>query len=102
MVRRRGAGSGSVGPARNGLTGVGVVRMNRKDILRFRLAAQHLNVRLPPERVTDAAAGGLQDTVPRAALFGLHARSDAAAAGSWEDPALFQTYGPRMAVYLLP
>src|SRR5205814_4276483 len=69
-------------------------------ILAFRLRARHLDRRLPRDRIADAAAGGLQDTVPRAALLGLHARLEGADPGSWEDQALSQTYGPRGAVYI--
>ena len=79
-----------------------ILRLDRERVLGFRLAAQHLNERLPPDRVADAAAGGLQDTIPRAALFGLHARLRDTSPDSWEDPELFQTYGPRMATYVLP
>jgi len=79
-----------------------LLTFDRDQLIGFRLRAQHLDRRLPRTAVADAAAGGLQDTVPRAALFGLHARVQDADPAAWEDPDLVQTYGPRMAVYVIP
>ncbi len=49
-----------------------------------------------------AAYVGLQDSAPRDALLGLHARVAGCEPDSWQDPALIQTYSPRDAVYVLP
>ena len=45
---------------------------------------------------------GLQDTVPRDALLGLHARVEACEPAAWQHPGLIQTYSPRAAVHVLP
>jgi hypothetical protein len=81
---------------------MGALRLGRQQVVAFRSTAQHLDDRLPSNAVAEAAAGGLQDTVPRAALFGLHARLLKVGPDTWEDPSLVQTYGPRGAVYVLP
>src|SRR3954470_10752966 len=81
---------------------MGPLRLDQEQVVAFRSSAQHLDDRLPSHAVAEAAAGGLQDTVPRAALFGLHARLLNVGPDSWEDPSLVQTYGPRGAVYVLP
>jgi Winged helix DNA-binding domain len=67
-----------------------------------RLAAHHLSERLPAGSHVEAARFGLQDTAPRDALLGLHARMRACEPDAWQDPRLIQTYSPRAAVYLLP
>jgi hypothetical protein len=68
----------------------------------FRLAAHHLSLRLPAGSHVEAARFGLQDTAPRDALLGMHARIESCEPDAWEDPRLIQTYSPRAAVYLLP
>lgn len=57
---------------------------------------------MPVGSYVQAARFGLQDTAPRDALVGLHARVDGCEAGAWESPGLIQTYSPRWAVYVLP
>src|SRR3954453_15530390 len=81
---------------------MGALRLGREQVVAFRSIAQHLDDRLPHRAVGEATAGGLQDTVPRAALFGLHARVVDVEPDTWEDPSLVQTYGPRGAVYVVP
>lgn len=67
-----------------------------------RLAAHHLSERLPAGSHVEAARFGLQDSAPRDALLGMHARIESCTPDAWQDPRLTQTYSPRAAVYLLP
>ena len=71
------------------------------QVLRFRARAQRLDHRLAAGALPDAARGGLQDTVPRAALTALHARLEGVAPASWEDPSLWQIRF-RHADYVVP
>jgi hypothetical protein len=57
---------------------------------------------LPAGSHVEAARFGLQDSAPRDALLGMHARIESCAPDAWQDPRLTQTYSPRAAVYLLP
>jgi hypothetical protein len=68
----------------------------------YRLAVNNLSHRLPAGSYVEAAYVGLQDTAPRDALLGLHARVADCEPSAWEDPGLIQTYSPRWAVYVLP
>lgn len=70
--------------------------------LNYRLMVNNLSCRLAAGSYAEAAFAGLQDTAPRDALLGLHARVAACEPSAWEDPRLIQTYSPRRAVYLLP
>lgn len=70
--------------------------------MRYRLAVNHLSGRLPAGSYVDAAYAGLQDTAPRDALLGLHARVADCEPAAWEHQDLIQTYSPRRAVYVLP
>lgn len=70
--------------------------------MHYRLAVNNLSRRLPARSYVAAAYVGLQDTAPRDALLGLHARVEACEPAAWEHPGLIQTYSPRMAVYVLP
>lgn len=74
----------------------------RADVLAHRLAAQHLDRRLPASARADAAVCGLQDGAPRSAVLSLHARVEGVAADAWEDPAFVQVWGPRGAVWVVP
>jgi hypothetical protein len=78
------------------------VRIEPDAILRFRARAQHLVERVAAHELAVAAWGGLQDSAPRSGLLSLHARADGVDPSSWEDPALVQVWGPRMAVYVVP
>jgi hypothetical protein len=62
----------------------------------------HLAERLPADSYVQAARFGLQDTAPRDALIGMHARVGACEPSAWRHPRLIQTYSPRAAVYVLP
>lgn len=62
----------------------------------------NLAERLPAGSYVRAAWVGLQDTAPRDALIGMHARVDSCEPSAWQHPDLIQTYSPRWAVYVLP
>lgn len=68
----------------------------------YRLRANHLVDRLPAGSYQEAAYVGLQDTAPRDAVLGLHARVVGCESSDWEHPSLIQTYSPRAAVFVLP
>ena len=76
--------------------------VSRAQAVNFRLAVNNLSRRLPAGAYAAAAYVGLQDTAPRDALLGLHARVAACEPSAWEQPRLIQTYSPRRAVYVLP
>ena len=76
--------------------------VTREQAIAYRLHVNHLVDRLPAASHAEAAYVGLQDTAPRDALLGLHARMAGCAPADWEHPSLIQTYSPRAAVYVLP
>lgn len=78
------------------------LRVSRAQAVNFRLAVNNLSRRLPAGSYAEAAYVGLQDTAPRDALLGLHARVAECEPSAWEHPRLIQTYSPRAAVYVLP
>ena len=57
---------------------------------------------MTPESLRRAAWAGLQDSMPRAALLSLHARTKGIEPSSWEHPALAQLWGPRYSTYVVP
>lgn len=77
-------------------------RIDREQAVAYRLRVNHLLDRLPAGSYCEAARVGLQDTAPRDALLGLHARIDGCGPDDWAHPSLIQTYSPRQAVYVLP
>jgi hypothetical protein len=79
-----------------------MLRVSQSQAVTYRLAVNHLSRRLPAGSYADAAYAGLQDTAPRDALLGLHARVAACEPSAWEHPRLIQAYSPRRAVYVLP
>jgi hypothetical protein len=79
-----------------------MLRVSWAQAVRYRLAANNLSRRLPAGSYAEAAYVGLQDTAPRDALLGMHARVAACEPSAWEHPLLIQTYSPRSAVYVLP
>jgi hypothetical protein len=81
---------------------LGVLRVSRTQAVNYRLAVNHLSRRLPAGSYVEAAYVGLQDSAPRDALLGMHARVAACEPSAWEHPRLIQTYSPRWAVYVLP
>jgi hypothetical protein len=78
------------------------LRVSRPQAISYRLAVNNLSGRLPAGSYAEAAFAGLQDTAPRDALLGLHARVADCEPSAWEHPLLIQTYSPRRAVYVLP
>jgi hypothetical protein len=78
------------------------LRISREQAVAYRLRVNHLVDRLPAGSYEEAAYVGLQDTAPRDALLGLHARVAGCEPSGWEHPFLVQTYSPRAAVYVLP
>jgi len=79
----------------------GALAVDLAGVLRFRARATRLDGRLAAGSWREAAYGGLQDSAPRAALLGLHARMDGVRPGSWEDPALVQVWF-RRSDYVVP
>jgi Winged helix DNA-binding domain len=79
----------------------GAIRGRAAAALHFRARQTHLDGRLPAGSHRPAAWGGLQDTVPRAALSALHARMQGVGPDAWEDPALVQVWF-RCADYVVP
>jgi len=79
-----------------------MLRVSRAEAVNYRLAVNNLSRRLPAGSYVEAAYVGLQDTAPRDALLGMHARVAGCEPSSWEHPRLIQTYSPRAAVYVLP
>lgn len=51
-----------------------MLRVSQSQAVTYRLAVNRLSRRLPAGSYVDAAYVGLQDTAPRDALLGLHAR----------------------------
>jgi Winged helix DNA-binding domain len=79
-----------------------MLRVCRAQAVNYRLAVNNLSRRLPAGSYVEAAYVGLQDTAPRDALLGMHARVADCEPSAWEHPRLIQTYSPRRAVYVLP
>ena len=80
------------------------LRLTRPQILAYRRHVGALDARLPRGRrsLRRAAWAGLQDSMPRAALFSIHARVEATEPSTWEDPSLVQLWGPRHHAYVVP
>ena len=79
-----------------------MLRVSRAQAVNYRLGVNNLSSRLAAGSHVEAAYAGLQDTAPRDALLGMHARVQACQPSAWQDPRLIQTYSPRAAVYVLP
>lgn len=79
-----------------------MLRVSRIQAVHYRLLANNISTRLPAGSYVAAAHVGLQDTGPRDALLGLHARVEACEPSAWQAPGLIQSYSPRQAVYVLP
>src|SRR5215469_14302497 len=79
-----------------------MLRLSRTQAVNYRLVVNNLSTRLAPGSYVDAAHVGLQDTAPRDALLGMHARVAACEPSAWQDARLIQTYSPRAAVHVLP
>jgi hypothetical protein len=85
----------------DGPAGPRALTVDLAQVRAFRAAATRLDRRLPAGAHREAAHGGLQDTVPRAALSALHARLEGVGPASWEAPALCQVWF-RAADYVVP
>jgi len=79
-----------------------MLSVSRAQAVNYRLAVNNLSARLAAGSYVEAAYAGLQDTAPRDALLGMHARVEACESSAWQDSRLIQTYSPRRAVYVLP
>jgi hypothetical protein len=79
------------------------LELSREQILGFRRETGSLNERLPAsaKSLRLAAWAGLQDSMPRAALFSMHARVKGCGSNFWEHPSLVQLWGPRFNVYVV-
>jgi hypothetical protein len=80
------------------------VPLTREQILGYRRHVSGLNERrnLDADSLREAAWAGLQDSVPKAALFSLNARLQSVDAESWCEPELEQVWGPRYTTYVIP
>jgi hypothetical protein len=81
----------------------GRLDLTRPQILAFRRRVGALDERLPRgnRSLRRAAWGGLQDSMPRAALLSIHARVEGTEPSTWEDPSLVQLWGPRYNAYVV-
>jgi hypothetical protein len=79
------------------------LELSREQILGYRREAGLLNERLPAsaKSLRLAASAGLQDSMPRAALFSMHARIKGCGSNFCEHPSLVQLWGPRFNVYVV-
>jgi len=79
------------------------LKLSRAQILAFRRHGGALDERLPAgdRSLRCAAWAGLTDSMPRAALLGLHARVEGIAPNALDDPTLVQVWGPRYSVYVV-
>jgi hypothetical protein len=79
------------------------LELTRTQILAYRRKVQALDERLRPGAASlrQAAWAGLQDSMPRAALFSIHARVSGTKPSTWEDPSLVQLWGPRFSAYVV-
>jgi hypothetical protein len=77
--------------------------LTRDAILAHRRRVGALDARLPagPAAMRQAAAMGLSDSMPRAAVLSVHARVEGTAPDAWADPAFVQTWGPRFSAYVI-
>lgn len=77
--------------------------LDRGQILAFRRRIGGLDARLPATAASlrQAAWAGLQDSMPRAAVLSLHARTAGMTAASWEHPSLLQVWGPRYSLFVV-
>jgi hypothetical protein len=77
--------------------------LSRDQVLAFRRRVGALDERLPSsvESLRIAAWAGLQDSMPRAALFSIHARVAGTGADALDDPSLAQVWGPRFSLFVV-
>lgn len=79
------------------------LRLTREQILhhRWRVAGLSRRVARSDGSLRRAAAVGLTDSMPRAAVLSLHARVEAIGPEVLDEPALTQIWGPRFSVYVV-
>jgi hypothetical protein len=98
----RGFVTGSSGPVGyRGRVTATRLELTREQLLAYRRAATHLDVRLPAGAASlrKAAQGGLTDSMPRAAVLSVHARVEGTRPDVLDDPALDQVWGLRYSAY---
>lgn len=79
-----------------------MIKVTRDDVVAFRLRASHLDHRLRPGSLAEAASAGLQDSTPRAALMALHARVEGVGPDDWRDESLIQLWHRGEKVFVVP
>jgi hypothetical protein len=79
------------------------LQLTRRQILAHRRKALALDERLlqSPPSLEKAAAAGLQDSMPRAALLSLHARVAGIGPMAWAEPPLIQVWGLRYSAFVI-
>jgi Winged helix DNA-binding domain len=80
-----------------------VLLLSRRQILAHRRRASALDERLPLSQpsLEEAAIGGLQDSMPRAAQLSIHARVSGIGPDAWHEMPLVQVWGPRYSAYVV-
>src|SRR5690606_33678519 len=76
-------GGTAVGSRAGGPVSAARPRIDREQAVAYRLRVNHLLDRLPAGSYCEATRVGLQDTAPRDALLGLHARIDGCGPDDW-------------------
>jgi winged helix DNA-binding protein len=81
----------------------GALDLTRSQILAHRRRVGALDERLPPgaDSLRRAGWAGFPDSMPRAALVGIHARVDGTNPETWKDPSVVQVWGPRFSAYVV-
>ena len=80
-----------------------MLQLSRLQILAHRRKASGLDERLAlsKQSLERAARGGLQDSMPRAALLSIHARVSGIGPDTWQEPPLVQVWGPRYSAFVI-
>ncbi len=80
-----------------------MLALSRSQVLSHRRRAAHLEARLPAGvgSLEMAAFAGLQDSMPRAAVFSAHARVEGVGPFAWEEPPYIQIWGLRFNAYVI-
>lgn len=80
------------------------LRLSRNEILAHRLRVGSLHTRQPrtADELRHAGWAGFRDSMPRAALFSIHARVEGTTPSSLGHPSLAQVWGPGFSVYVVP
>jgi hypothetical protein len=78
------------------------LRVTDEQVLAFRARASHLDARLHAGSYVEATHAGLQDSIPRAGLVGLHARVQDVESTDWDHPTLCQIWFRGGADYIIP